>query len=90
MDSKLRYSAWILIFPQTVDLPLQISINIGTWNNIKDSQMANPIYHCLGSFDLLLGVDILLSILLNGQNIGQTSEPIVKETTFGWVIMEPA
>lgn len=40
----------------------------------------------LGRIDLLLGVDVSVASLLNGQWVGSPGSPTAFETKFGWVL----
>lgn len=51
--------------------------------------MADPSYHTPGEIDILLGADILPSLLLKGTVEGQKGEPMAIETVFGWILIGP-
>lgn len=74
-----------LIVSQITGETPQIPFALGKWEHIKNLTLADPTYNTPGSIDLLLGADILPSILLSGQSIGKAGETLALETVFGWV-----
>lgn len=78
-----------LIVSQITGETPQIHFRFGKWEHIKNLTLADPTYNSPGSIDLLLGADLLPSILLSGQSIGKSGEPLALETVFGWVLMGP-
>lgn len=65
-----------LIVPQiTVKTP-QAPVDPETWEHIKTLSLADPLYHLPGDIDLLLGADILPSILLSGHISGRVGNPL--------------
>lgn len=83
------FSVDTLIVPQITGLTPQTHVTPQNWENIKNLPLADPSYFIPRPVDLLLGADILPSILLNGQRAGNNNEPRAMETVFGWVLMGP-
>lgn len=78
-----------LIVPHITGKTPQLPVAAGHWKHIKDLKLADPTYNLPGSIDVLLGADIIPSLFLNGQRIGQPGEPMTIETVFGWVLLGP-
>ena len=76
-----------MIVPQvTTDLPLK-SMQLDTkWKHLSNIQLADPDFGSPSKIDLLLGVDIFISVLLNGWRFGPPGSPTALETEFGWVL----
>lgn len=56
------------------------------WDHITDLTLADPSYHRTGRIDLVLGVDVLAQILMQGVRIGPTGTPIAQQTHLGWIL----
>jgi hypothetical protein len=56
----------VSIVPQIIRPSPQIPVKIGAWSHINNLPLADPTYHIPGSVDLLLSVDLLPSIYLEG------------------------
>lgn len=67
----------------------QMPINPETRSYFINHSLTDPTYHTPGDIEILLSVDILLSLLLDGKHFGQNGEPSALETVFGWVLMGP-
>ena len=89
---KINVSA-IVVPRVTRDLPVSpISLN-SNWSHLSDIELADPAFGLPGRVDLLLGIDIFSSLLLQGRRFGQADSPVAFETIFGWVLAgrtEPA
>ena len=67
------------------DLPVQPNTPQLSWNHISDITLADPDFGRPGRIDLLLGVDVFVTSLLNGRRVGSPGTPTAFETKFGWV-----
>ena len=56
------------------------------WNHLHDLTLADPSFGQPGRIDLLLGVDVFVDILRDGQRKGPPGSPTAFETDFGWVL----
>ena len=56
------------------------------WKHLSDIQLADPDFGSPSKIDLLLGVDIFITVLLNGRRFGPPGSPTALETDFGWVL----
>lgn len=56
------------------------------WEHLVDLALADPSYHRPGRIDLVLGVDVLAQILMEGVRIGPTGTPIGQQTRLGWIL----
>ena len=76
-----------VIVPQvTTNLPLK-SVQLDTkWKHLLGIPFADPDFGSPSKVDLLLGVDIFVSVLLNDWRVGLSGSPTVLETEFGWVL----
>ena len=70
----------------TCDLPLQPVAFDPEWQHLIDLRLADPDYGIPGKIDVLLGVDVVSSALLNGRRHGPPRSPSAFETSFGWVL----
>lgn len=52
------------------ELTPRIPIVLGNWSHIRNLPLADPSYHTPNDIELLLGDDILPSLLLDGKNSG--------------------
>ena len=50
------------------------------------SALADPEFGTPGRIDLLLGVDVFVSVLRDGRRTGPPGSPVAFETEFGWVL----
>jgi hypothetical protein len=58
----------------------------GNWKHLEGLQLADPDFGTPGRVDVLLGIDIFSSALLQGRRHGGSNLPIALETCFGWVV----
>ena len=75
-----------IVLPKvTCDLPVLPVPFDSSWSHVLDLFLADPAFGLPGRIDLLLGVDIFVSVLLQGQWTGPPGTPVALETEFGWV-----
>lgn len=67
----------------------QTSFAPGKWTHIHNLPLADTLYHIPGDVDLLLGADILSSILYDSLISGIVGEPTALKTIFSWVLFGP-
>lgn len=79
-----------LIVPQITGQTPQVPVSPGQWKHIENLKLADPLYHIPGAVDLLLGADILPSVLCDSLVSGQAGEPTALKTIFGWVLFGPS
>ena len=76
-----------LILPKvTCDLPVSPVSFDSSWSHVSDLTLADPAFGLPGQIDLLLGVDVFVSVLLHGRRTGPPGAPVAIETEFGWVL----
>ena len=76
-----------IVLPKvTCDLPVSPVSFDSSWSHVSDLTLADPAFGRPGRIDLLLGVDIFVSVLLHGWWTGPPGAPVVIETEFGWVL----
>ncbi len=67
----------------TRDLPVQpVQLN-SSWNHLAGLYLSDPDFGRPSKIDILLGVDVYASAMLQG---GQPGTPVALETKFGWVL----
>lgn len=72
----------------TSNLPLR-SIQLDTkWKHLTDIQFADPDFDSPGKIHLLLGVDIFISVMLNGKQFGPPGSPTALETSLAGCLPE--
>ena len=86
-QSKERIGITAIVVPRvTCDLPLQPVTFDLNWNHLSDVQLADPDFGIPSKVDLLLGVEVFATVMLNGRRLGPPDSPIAFETKFGWVL----
>jgi hypothetical protein len=86
-NSDMEIDLTAIVLPKiTCDLPVSPVPYDTSWSHISDLPLADPAFGLFGRIDLLLGVDIFISILLQGRRSGPAGAPVATETVFGWVL----
>ena len=76
-----------IVLPKvTSDLPLHSVPYDSNWRHLSGILLADPDFGTPGSVDVLLGVDVFVSVLLHGRRLGPPGSPVALETRFGWVL----
>ena len=76
-----------MIIPRvTSDLPQQPVHQKSTWSHLHKLNLADPDFGRPGRIDILLGVDVYASIVLQGRWTGPSDAPVAFKTKFGWVL----
>ena len=76
-----------IVLPKiTCDLPVLPVQFHSSWSHVLDLLLANPAFGLPGRIDLLLEVDIFVSVLLQGWRTGPPGTPVALETEIGWVL----
>ena len=57
-----------------------------SWKHLSGIRLADPKFGLPGRIDLLLGVDVFTSVMLQGRRCGSPDSPTAFETEFGWVL----
>ena len=84
-NQRINVSA-IVVPRVTRDLPVSpISFNT-KWSHLSAIQLADPTFGLPGRVDILLGVDVVSNVLLQGRRFGPSDSPVAFETLFGWVL----
>ena len=81
---KLDVSA-IVVPHVTQHLPVQPVHLKSSWSHLSGLRLADPDFSWPGKIDILLGVDLYASVILQGRRSGPPGTPIALETKFGWV-----
>lgn len=76
-----------LIVPKVVrDLPTTKFPSHLKYCHLQGLQLADSEFNTPGPIDLLLGIDVFMNILLDGQRKGIPGTPTAVENRFGWVL----
>ena len=76
-----------IVLPKvTCDLPVDPVPLDHSWTHLNDLPLADPAFGEPRRIDILLGVDVFVSILCNGRRSGPAGSPVAIETKFGWVV----
>lgn len=85
--SERIFDVEAVVLPKvTCDLPVHPVRLDGNWKHLEGLQLADPDFGTPGRVDVLLGIDIFSSVLLQGRRHGGPNFPIALETCFGWVV----
>ena len=68
------------------DLPLHPVPFNPKWNHLAALQLADPGFGNPEKIDVLLGVDVFVTVMRQGRRLGISNSPIALETDFGWVL----
>ena len=81
---KMEITAVIL---RKVTSPTQATrVTSKFWSKFNKSELADPQYNQPGHIDLLLGADVMFSVLGNKLKKGGPRDPVALWTKFGWII----
>ena len=85
--SERIFDVEAVVLPKvTCDLPVHPMHLDGNWKHLEGLQLADPDFGTPVRVDVLLGIDIFSSALLQGRRHGGSNLPIALETCFGWVV----
>ena len=68
------------------DLPVSPIPYDPSWEHLSGIDLADPMFGVPGRIDLLLGVDVFVSVLLPNRRAGLPGTHVALETEFGWVL----
>ncbi|XP_062713755.1 uncharacterized protein LOC134290605 [Aedes albopictus] len=54
--------------------------------NLQKLNLADPVYNKASPIDVILGADVFLSVLRDGQIRDQFKQPVAQNSVFGWII----
>ncbi len=84
-DKSINLSA--VVIPQvTCELPISAVPYSSSWKHLSNIRLADPTFGKSGKIEILLGVDVFVSVLRQGRRYGPTNSPTAIETSFGWVL----
>ncbi|XP_060662126.1 uncharacterized protein LOC132795439 [Drosophila nasuta] len=86
-DLQIEASAYVL--PQLAGNLPSCSVPQTLLENLPSIQLADPKFHESSQIDVLLGADILPSILLGGSHPNICGSLLGQETIFGWILTGP-
>ncbi|XP_062123033.1 uncharacterized protein LOC133836514 [Drosophila sulfurigaster albostrigata] len=86
-DLQIEASAYVL--PQLAGNLPSCSVPQTLLENLPSIQLADPKFHESSQIDVLLGADILPSILLGGSHPNICGTLLGQETIFGWILTGP-
>ena len=86
-DPSIQFRVSAIVVPKvTCDLPVHPVPLDPSWSHLKRLHFADPHFGSPGAIDLLLGVDLFVETLRQGQRQGPPGAPRALETEFGWVL----
>ena len=86
-DSQEKLHVSAIVVPRvTCDLPVQPVYLDSNWNHLSGLQLADPGFGQPNKIDILLGIDVYASVVLQGRRNGPPGTPVAFETKFGWVL----
>lgn len=85
-DHSFSIDIEALVMGRITNLLPSNSVQPQRWDHLIDLTLADPSYHRTGRIDLVLGVDVLAQILMEGVRIGPSGTPIAQQTHLGWIL----
>ena len=79
-----------LIVPKVTGTLPRSQCIVKSWPHIIGLQLADPMFHQPSKVDMLLGGDVMASILKEGIRTGPRFTPLAQNSIFGWVLCGPA
>jgi hypothetical protein len=76
--------------PKIIDKTPSCNLTSTTWLHLKNLPLADPTYKIPGSIDILLGADILPSLVTGDRVAGKPYQPVAFNTLFVWVVLGQA
>lgn len=75
-----------LIMKQLTNFALGVNSDFRSIPHLADLELADDNLTGNQSIELILGAEVLSSILRKGVRIGREDEPVAQETIFGWIV----
>lgn len=75
----------LVVSKVTAPMP-KLPINISTFSYLRDLPLADPKFYEPNQIDILLGADVVASIIRAGLKNGPKNTPIAQNTVLGWVL----
>lgn len=69
----------------TAPLP-RLQLDEAQLRNLQKLNLADPVYNKASPIDVILGADVFLSVLRDGQIRDQFNRPVAQNSVFGWII----
>jgi hypothetical protein len=86
-DLRHKINITAIVLPHiTCNLPVSPISFDPAWEHLRGLPLADATFGSPGRIDVLLGVDVFASTLVNGRRNGPPNTPTALETTFGWVL----
>lgn len=82
-DENFAIDIEALVMGKITNLLPSSSFKPQQWSHLIDLTLADPAYHRTGRIDLVLGADLLASIIMPGVRIGHPGSPIAQQTRLG-------
>ena len=76
----------IILLQVTCNLPLRLAPFKPEWTHLSDLKLAHPDFGQPDQIDVLLGVDVFVQVMCQGQQIGVPGSASAFEMDFGWVL----
>ncbi|XP_075158044.1 uncharacterized protein LOC142231314 [Haematobia irritans] len=89
VDNGIEFSATALVVPHLSGSLPSRTIDLSSLSDIPNIPLADPRFYQSSKIDLLLGGDLLPSIMLPGVQRQICGSLIAQETIFGWILTGP-
>ncbi len=86
MVQDVTISVDALILPKVTGTLPSIPFKKEDWIHLTSFTLADPYYNQPGRSDVLLGADIVASIMSEGKRCGPCESPIAQNSELGWIV----
>ena len=86
LSTKVLSVAATIVPQVTCELPPHPIAFKTEWDHLTDLQLADPEFGSPSRIDLLLGVDVFVTVVLTSRRYGKPGTPTAFETHFGWIL----
>lgn len=90
IDSSFEINVSAFILPRVTDRVPSQAVLTTSWTHLADLPLADPEFAIPGAIDLILGADVYGTLLCGSIKRGSSNAPVAQETSFGWIVSEPA
>ncbi|CAL8138428.1 unnamed protein product [Orchesella dallaii] len=64
----------------------RLACDTSLWSHLRDIRLADPYFYEPGGVEMLLGADVVASIMRDGRRDGPINTAIAQNSIFGWVV----
>ncbi|XP_059222988.1 uncharacterized protein LOC131996859 [Stomoxys calcitrans] len=88
--SEFKLKATAVVISNLNHLMPSSTTTISNWSDLRNMDLADPNFYKPAQIDMLLGSDILPSILKSGVQKNISGNLLAQETEFGWILSGPS